>query len=74
LRGSRFVRGFLFASRVNRDGVVDVISVCRAPLLDHLIGAGEKRGRHLDAKRLGDLEIEAAGMAGADSGEAWWGN
>ena len=28
--------------------------------LDHLIGAGEQRVRHVEAERLGDLEINRA--------------
>jgi len=27
-------------------------------LFDHLVGAGEQRGRHIDAERLGGLEVD----------------
>jgi hypothetical protein len=30
----------------------------RAPLFDHLVGAGEQRGRHSEAERLGGLEVD----------------
>ena len=29
-----------------------------ASLFDHLVGGGEQRRRHVDTKRLGDLEVE----------------
>jgi hypothetical protein len=29
-------------------------------LFDHLVGAGEQRGRHLEAERLGGRQIDAA--------------
>ena len=28
------------------------------PLFDHLVGAGEQRGRHGEAERLGSLEVD----------------
>jgi hypothetical protein len=30
----------------------------RDPSLDHLVGGREERFRHLDAQRLGDLEVD----------------
>jgi hypothetical protein len=33
-------------------------AVDQASLFDHLVGAGEKRGRHFEAERLGGFEID----------------
>jgi hypothetical protein len=30
----------------------------QAPLFDHLVGAREQHGRHVEAQRLGGLEID----------------
>ena len=42
--------------RCRRRADIKVNLVCQ--LFDDLVGSGDKRGRHSEAKRLGDLEVD----------------
>src|SRR5262245_15680210 len=55
-RNTRYQAGA--APYLGRSSTGWIAPACLAHSLDHLVGAGEQRGRYIDAKRPGGLQID----------------